>query len=66
MTNKLKIQNASEVILNQIKVRDNKIIDLENEIIVLEEKLKKYKNTIRIIIVILIMSLMSNLILLMK
>jgi hypothetical protein len=66
MNNKIKMQNASEIILHQIKARDNKILDLENEIIVLEEKLKKYKNTIGIISAILIMSLMSNLILLMR
>jgi hypothetical protein len=66
MINKLKIQNTSEIILHQIKARDNKILDLENEIIVLEEKLKKYKNTIGIISAILIISLISNLILLMN
>jgi hypothetical protein len=66
MTNKLKIQNSSEIILNQIKVRDSKIVALENEIIVLEEKLKRNKNTIATMIVILIMSLIGNLILIIK
>jgi hypothetical protein len=66
MTNKLKIQNSSEIILNQIKVRDSKIVELENDIIVLEEKLKRNKNTIITMIVILIISLISNLILIIK
>jgi hypothetical protein len=66
MTNKLKMQNSSEIILNQIKVRDSKIVALENEIIVLEEKLKRNKNTIATMIVILIMSLIGNLILIIK
>jgi hypothetical protein len=66
MTNKLKIQNSSEIILNQIKVRDDKIVELENDIIVLEEKLKRNKNTIITMIIILIMSLIGNLILIIK
>jgi hypothetical protein len=66
MNNKLKMQNSSEIILNQIKVRDSKIVALENDIIVLEEKLKRNKNTIATMIVILIMSLIGNLILIVK
>jgi hypothetical protein len=66
MTNKLKMQNSSEIILNQIKVRDSKIVELEKDIIILEERLKRNKNTIATMIVILIMSLIGNLILIIK
>lgn len=66
MNNKLNIQNTSEIILSQIKARDNKINELEKENLVMIEDLKKRNCTIKILIIILSISLISNLIMIIK
>lgn len=66
MNNKLNMQNTSEIILSQIKARDNKISELEKEILVLIEDLKKRNRTIYILIGILSISLLGNLIMIIK
>jgi hypothetical protein len=66
MNNKLNIQNTSEIILHQIKARDTKISELEKENLVLIEDLKKRNRTIYILISILSISLLGNLIMIIK
>lgn len=66
MNNKIKIQNTSEIILHQIKARDKKIDELEKENLVLIEDLKKRNCTIWILVGILSISLISNLIMIIK
>jgi hypothetical protein len=66
MNNKLKIQNTSDIILQQIKARDHKISELEKENLIMIEELKEKKYTIKILIIILVISLISNLIILIK
>ncbi|NRU52602.1 hypothetical protein [Clostridium beijerinckii] len=66
MNNKLKIQNTSEIILQQIRARDHKISELEKEVLVMNEELNKKKYTIKVLVGILSILLIGNLIMIIK